>query len=114
MKSISLVAVCVVALITSGCTKTVVAEKLPPVVSVGTVQQFAPTQEDRYSAVVMPSTQVDLAFRAGGYVDSIYRVRGVDGRFRNVQEGDFIRRGTVLARLRQSDYVLRVRQQSAA
>jgi membrane fusion protein, multidrug efflux system len=114
LPAFSLIVVFIAALSTSGCTKTVVAEKLPPVVSVGTVQQFAPTQEDRYSAVVMPATQVDLAFRAGGYVDSIHRVRGVDGRFRNVQEGDFIRRGTVLARLRQSDYVLRVRQQSAA
>jgi RND family efflux transporter MFP subunit len=61
-----------------------------------------------YSAGIVPYSQVDLAFKSGGYVDSILQVRGADGRLRNVQEGDWVARGTVLARVRESDYVANV------
>src|SRR6185369_14619394 len=54
----------------------------------------------RYTASIRPATQVDLAFKVGGYVESILQVKGIDGRLRNVQDGDFVRRGTVLARVR--------------
>jgi multidrug efflux system membrane fusion protein len=61
-----------------------------------------------YSVGIVPYSQVDLAFKSGGYVDSILRVRGADGRMRNIQEGDWVARGTVLARVRGSDYVASV------
>jgi RND family efflux transporter MFP subunit len=61
-----------------------------------------------YSAGIVPYSQVDLAFKSGGYVESILRVRGPDGRMRNIQEGDWVARGTVLARVRESDYVANV------
>jgi RND family efflux transporter MFP subunit len=54
----------------------------------------------RYTASIRPSVQVDLAFKVGGYVDQILQVRGIDGRPRSVQDGDYVRRGTVLARVR--------------
>lgn len=66
--------------------------------------------EQRYSATIIPRTQVELAFKVGGYVDAIQQVRGVDGRMRDLQEGDRITAGTTLARVRQSDYQVKVKQ----
>jgi len=66
--------------------------------------------EQRYSATIIPRTQVELAFKVGGYVDAIQQVRGVDGKMRNLQEGDRITDGAVLARVRQSDYQVKVKQ----
>jgi len=66
--------------------------------------------EEKYSATIIPRTEVELAFNVGGYVDALRRVRGVDGKTRDVQEGDLISVGTVLARVRQSDYQVRFKQ----
>jgi RND family efflux transporter MFP subunit len=83
-------------------------------VSTEVVKEFIPQTETRYSAVVQPSEQIDLAFKVSGYVQSIFKIRGSDGKLRNVQEGDYVRKGTVLARIEQSDYLARVNQQRAA
>ncbi len=64
----------------------------------------------RYSATIIPRTEVELAFKVGGYVDALQQVRGVDGRMRDLQEGDRITAGAVLARVRQSDYQVKVRE----
>jgi RND family efflux transporter MFP subunit len=68
----------------------------------------------RYTASIRPSAQVDLAFKVGGYIDQILQVRGVDGRPRNVQDGDQVRRGTVLARVRDREHVDALAQARAA
>jgi RND family efflux transporter MFP subunit len=64
----------------------------------------------RYSATIIPRTEVELAFKVGGYVDALQQVRGVDGRMRDLQEGDRISMGAMLARVRQSDYQVKVRE----
>jgi multidrug efflux system membrane fusion protein len=72
-----------------------------------TVEEVAATSGAgglRYSASITPDVQVDAAFKVSGYVEQILQVRGVDGRTRNVQDGDFVRRGTVLARIREREY----------
>src|ERR1700736_5265363 len=56
----------------------------------------------RYSATIIPRIEVELAFKVAGYVDALQKVRGVEGRVRDVQEGDRISAGAVLARVRQS------------
>ena len=66
--------------------------------------------EARYSATIIPRTEVELAFKVGGYVDALRQVRGVDGKMRDIQEGDRINVGTVLARVRQSDYQVKVQR----
>src|SRR5258705_11762813 len=58
----------------------------------------------RYSATIIPRTQVELAFKVDGYVDALQKVRGVDGQMRDLQEGDHIAAGAVLARVRPSEY----------
>lgn len=78
------------------------------------VQQVQETSADgtesRFSAVVMPDTQVPLAFRVPGYITSLLRVRGIDGQLRDIAEGDRVARGTVLARLRGTEYSDKVQQ----
>jgi multidrug efflux system membrane fusion protein len=84
----------------------------PPVpVRVTTVEQRAVAAGlRRYSATIRPATQVELAFRVGGYVEELLRVSGAGGRARDVQEGDWVTAGTVLVRLRAADYVAKVTQ----
>ncbi len=59
----------------------------------------------RYSANVIPRAQVDVAFKVNGYVDAIRQVKGADGRQRDLQQGDVVSSGSLLARVRDTDYV---------
>ncbi len=94
-----------------GCQKAAsTSEKPPTPVRAGTVEAYTATNAARYSASIAPHAQVDLAFRVGGYVEKIHQVRGTDGRRRNVQEGDSIAQGAVLAQVREKDYSVKVDQ----
>jgi RND family efflux transporter MFP subunit len=86
------------------------AEKLVVPVRVAAVELNAASTEARYSATIIPRTQVELAFKVNGYVDALRKVRGVDGKMRDIQEGDHLSSGTVLARVRQSDYQVKFKQ----
>ena len=57
-----------------------------------------------YSGEIRPDTEVQLAFKEPGYIAALDHVKGSDGRLRDVQVGDEIPAGTVLAHLRRSDY----------
>jgi multidrug efflux system membrane fusion protein len=61
----------------------------------------------RYSAAILPGRRVDLAFKAPGYIGDISQVS--DGG-RILQEGDRVRRGQVLARIRPDDFQAKVNQ----
>ncbi len=67
----------------------------------------------RFSAVVTPDVQVPLSFRIPGYVISLKQVRGQDGRMRDIAEGDHVSRGSVLVRIRTSEYQDKVQQASS-
>ncbi len=96
-----------------GCTRTAKsAEKAPTPVKVEAVQEYKAESGTRYSASIVPDSQVELAFNVGGYVDQILQVKGADGRLRNVQQGDRVARGEALARVRVKDYAVRVEQAS--
>jgi hypothetical protein len=82
-------------------------------VGVSAVQMYQAGGGVRYSASIMPNTQVDLAFKSAGYIDSVMQVMGADGHMRNVQQGDWIAKVTVLARVRQNDYASKVNQAKA-
>ena len=86
------------------------AEKLSVPVKVAAVGLNSAPSGARYSATIIPRTEVELAFKVGGYVDALQQVRGVDGRMRDLQEGDRISTGAVLTRVRQSDYQVKVRE----
>ena len=84
------------------------AEKPAVPVKVAAVEMNSAGGGSRYSATIIPRTEVELSFKVGGYVDALQKVRGVDGKMRDVQEGDVISAGAVLARVRQSDYQVKV------
>jgi RND family efflux transporter MFP subunit len=68
-------------------------------VQTAAIEQVAVDTSTHYSATVEPDTSVEMAFKVDGYVDSLLRVGE-----RNLQEGDYVAKGAVLARVRQSDY----------
>jgi RND family efflux transporter MFP subunit len=59
---------------------------------------------DTYSAVAQAKATVPLAFRGPGYVTELMQVKSSDGRTRAVGEGDRVRKGEVIARLRDAEY----------
>lgn len=94
-----------IALLAAGCS---VAEpeghKVPTAVRVHAVERTASKSATRYSATINPASRVDVAFKVGGYVQTVATVKGVDGRQRLLQEGDRVTSGQTLAVLRASDY----------
>ncbi len=89
----------------AGCAKkevTVGAEPVPVRAEAVGVEQVKQTW--RYSGQIEPDTQVQLSFKEPGYIATLHRLRGADGRLRELQAGDEIAAGTVLACLRRSDY----------
>ena len=96
-----------------GCnTANSTAPALTPV-RVAQVQTLTAGNAVRYSANIVPNSQVDLAFRSSGYIESIRQVRGADGHVRNVDEGDWVTKGTTLAVVHQQDYKDKLEQAKA-
>ena len=91
----------------TGCQSKKVDKPAVPV-KVAAVEMNSAGNGSRYSATIIPRTEVELAFKVAGYVDALQQVRGVEGSMRDVQEGDRISAGAVLARVRQSDYQVKV------
>jgi len=89
--------IAILAILLAACARRPAAEKPPTPVEVMTVAGQSSSSAVRYSAVVKPDWQLDLAFRVGGYVDDI-----------RAQEGDRVSKGAALARVRQSDYAQKV------
>jgi multidrug efflux pump subunit AcrA (membrane-fusion protein) len=95
----TILTICLAAATFTACQTQKTAER--PLTAVRTVAAELTTvsNEIRYSGIVAPDTQVDLAFRVSGYVTRI----GTAGT-RELQEGDFVSAGTILAQLRTSEY----------
>ncbi|MBS1852250.1 MAG: efflux RND transporter periplasmic adaptor subunit [Acidobacteria bacterium] len=102
IQGVALIAVFVVC--QSACSRGASEPRQITPVRVTEVQTIATGGETRYSANIVPNAQVDLVFRSGGYVESIRQVRGADGRVRNLDIGDWVTKGMVLAVVRQKDY----------
>src|SRR5690349_7225112 len=83
MKSTTLAAVAlngsiILMLLLTGCQSKKVDKPAVPV-KVAAVELNSASSGSRYSATIIPRTQVQLAFKVGGYVDGLRKVRGVDG-----------------------------------
>jgi RND family efflux transporter MFP subunit len=105
----------VVAIVAAACAtacSTPQASEPKPAAPVKTaVASIAPLPSGvRYSASIEPFEQVSLAFKSSGYVDTLLRQNGADGRRRVAQAGDRVVRGTVLGRVRDAEYRERVGQ----
>ncbi len=95
------------------CKQQNAAETLPLPVHTAMVQTIAVGNGAKYSASIVPYAQVDLAFQSGGYVDSIRQVKSPSGGMRNIDQGDWVPKGTVLAVVRQQDYKDKLEQANA-
>ena len=88
---------------------------IPPLpVTVAAVGSSALADETRYAGSIRADASVDVAFRVSGVVESVTQIRGADGRLRNLQDGDLVRRGTLLASLRPNEFRDQVADAEAA
>ena len=109
-----MVAVAVLGAAASGCSSPQASEpKAARPVKTQLVTATTPDAAVRYSASIEPFEQVTLSFKASGYIDEVLRRSGADGRIRAAQPGDLIPKGTVLARVRETEYRDRVNQGKA-
>lgn len=88
----------------AGCGKEQAATPAPVPVKVEVVATHEIRPAWRYSGEILPDTEVQMAFKEPGYIAALHQVRGADGRLRDIQVGDEIPAGTVLAHLRPNDY----------
>jgi RND family efflux transporter MFP subunit len=97
-----------------GCSSHAPAPEHHPIpVKVRAVEETAGPALARYSGTLEPAVRVDMAFRVGGYVETLGEVVE-DGKRRPIDKGDFVKKGTVLARIRSSDYSQKVATAHAA
>jgi RND family efflux transporter MFP subunit len=106
---------CAMVAATNGCQQpTQVAAKSPTPVRLADVSLYSPSEDLRYSASVQPFAQANLSFKSAGYVTEVKQVMGADGRRRDIDSGDYVTRGTVLARIRHQDLKNQLDQATAA
>jgi len=87
-----------------GCgTPAKAAEQKPIPVRVQPVQQNVAGSITRYSGSLEPVAKVTMSFRVNGFVEEVGETK-IGGQRRLLDKGDFVRKGTVLARVRVSDY----------
>jgi RND family efflux transporter MFP subunit len=109
-RRIELVALLALVSFLPNCRREVAYQNPLTPVGVAEVQRYESEGEIRYSANIAPYAEVNLAFKSGGYVQSIRQVKGADGRTRDLQQGDNVSSGMILAQVRQDDYVVKADQ----
>src|SRR5262249_48105926 len=82
--------------------------KTPAPVKVATVATNSAGIGSRHSATIIPRTQGELSFKEGGCFDELPPQHRVGGEVRDNQEGDRLHAGAAPARVRQSDYQVKV------
>jgi multidrug efflux system membrane fusion protein len=78
------------------------------------VQLIDAGSSNTYSANIQPYQQVDLSFKSNGYLASIKQVKDADGHVRNIDLGDYVTKGTVLAVVQPDDYKEKLAQAQAS
>ncbi len=101
------------ALLQAGCSSA--TSEQPPLVPVRTtlVRNITNGNLNTYSANIEPYQQVELSFKSSGYLVSIRQVRDAQGHIRNIDQGDYVTRGTMLAVVQKDDYLQRLEQAKA-
>ncbi len=88
-----------------GCRPAAVEEQSPVAVQVTTVKLEDFATEMRYSATVKELQKADLSFKVAGTVQEMYQVTETGGGgTRDIQVGDCVPPGAVLAKLDEADY----------
>jgi len=100
--------------VVAGCRQEAAVDKSPTPVRTALVQVIDAGTANTYSANIQPYQQVDLAFKSNGYLASIRQVKDADGHVRNIDIGDFVMQGTVLATVQQDDFKDKLAQAKAS
>ena len=97
----------------AACSK---AQSDTPIIPVrtDTVRKIDTGSTNVYSANIQPYQQVDLAFQSSGYITSIKQVRDANGHIRNIDQGDYVAGGTVLAIVQKDQYQQKLDQAKAS
>lgn len=98
----------------TGCRKEAADQHAPTPVRTAEVRSIDASKTNTYSANIQPYQQVDLSFKSNGYLASIRQVRDADGHMRNIDLGDYVTKGTVLATVQQDDYREKLAQAEAS
>ncbi len=96
--------------ITVGCNQSMdpISKPITPV-RIQRVENLFDIHAIRYSASIDPYTQVDLAFKVGGYIQKILTKPGANQKPRDIQQNDFIGKNVTLAHIRDVEYQDQVR-----
>jgi RND family efflux transporter MFP subunit len=88
----------------------------PPLTPVRTalVRNIDTGTSTTYSANIQPYQQVDMSFKSTGYLVSIRQVKDENGHVRNVDQGDYVPKGTLLATVQKDDYEQKLEQANAS
>lgn len=97
-----------IAAFVAGCDSSSPPANPPTPVRVAPVGTYEESIGLKYSANIEALTQVNLAFKSGGYIDRILERKGADGRIRILQVGDRVTEGEVLAHVREAEYLDKV------
>lgn len=97
----------------AGCKQTATGSKPPLPVRTAPVQSIDVGNSVRYSASIVPYSQVNLAFQSSGYVDRVRQVKSANGGMRNIDQGDWAPKGTILAEVSEQNYQDKLAQAKA-
>ena len=98
----------------AGCRHEAEIAKTPTPVRTTEVQLIDAGTSNTYSANIQPYQQVDLAFKSNGYLASIKQVKDADGHVRNIDIGDYVTQGTVLATVQEDEFKDKLAQAKAS
>src|SRR5262245_43077828 len=97
----------------AACATAPQAERVPTPVRTEMVKPASIEGGVRYSAQIIPVEQVAVSFKTSGYVMDMLQVRDSAGRMRDVEEGDPVSAGAVLAHVEERDYESKVARAQA-
>ncbi|HET6983182.1 MAG TPA: efflux RND transporter periplasmic adaptor subunit, partial [Myxococcaceae bacterium] len=87
-----------------GCSAKAPSQPIPAVRTEAARSATAMGGKAVYSAVAQPKTTIPLAFRGSGYVVELMQVKTAQGQTPALGEGDRVKKGDVVARLREAEY----------
>jgi RND family efflux transporter MFP subunit len=97
----------------AGCATAPQPERVPTPVRTEKVKPAPIGRGVRYSAQIVPQDQVAVSFKTSGYVLDLLQVRDNGGHLRDLEEGDPVTAGAVLARVEERDYQSKVARAEA-
>ena len=102
-----------IAALSGACASAPQPERVPTPVRTEKVKPAAIDRGVRYSAQIIPVEQVAVSFKTSGYVMDLLQVRDSSGRMRDLEEGDAVSAGAILARVEERDYASKVARAQA-